>query len=80
MTASPTIWRAPSARLAKTLFCRGVPLLVLQVQYLWDEGLDLAIFKNDEKTCDEIRAMNPRGILISPGPGELLVCFRAKGG
>lgn len=40
-----------------------------QVQYLWDEGVDLVVYKNDEKTCDEIRAMNPRGILISPGPG-----------
>ena len=39
------------------------------MQYLWDEGVDLVVFKNDEKTCDEIREMNPRGILISPGPG-----------
>jgi anthranilate synthase component 2 len=39
------------------------------VQYLWDEGTELVVFKNDEKTCDEIAAMNPRGILISPGPG-----------
>jgi anthranilate synthase component 2 len=39
------------------------------VQYLWDEGAQLVVFKNDEKTCDEIAAMNPRGVLISPGPG-----------
>jgi anthranilate/para-aminobenzoate synthase component II len=28
------------------------------------------VYKNDEKTVDEIRAMNPRGILVSPGPGK----------
>jgi anthranilate synthase component 2 len=39
------------------------------VQYLWDEGAKLVVFKNDEKTCDEIAALNPRGVLISPGPG-----------
>jgi anthranilate/para-aminobenzoate synthase component II len=27
------------------------------------------VFKNDEKTVEELRAMNPRGILVSPGPG-----------
>lgn len=27
------------------------------------------MFKNDEKTVEEIRAMNPAGILVSPGPG-----------
>ena len=25
--------------------------------------------KNDEKTVAEIAAMNPRGVLVSPGPG-----------
>ena len=28
------------------------------------------MFKNDEKTVDEIRAMNPRGVMVSPGPGR----------
>lgn len=28
------------------------------------------VYKNDEKTVDEIRAMNPRGIMVSPGPGR----------
>ena len=28
------------------------------------------MYKNDEKTVDEIRAMNPRGIMVSPGPGR----------
>ncbi len=38
-------------------------------QYLGDLGCEIAVFKNDEKSVDEIRAMNPRGILVSPGPG-----------
>ena len=28
------------------------------------------VYKNDEKTVDEIRAMNPRGVMVSPGPGR----------
>ena len=28
------------------------------------------MFKNDEKTVEEIRAMNPKGIMVSPGPGR----------
>ena len=39
------------------------------VQYLWDEGAELVVVRNDEKTCAEIASMNPRGILIGPGPG-----------
>eukprot|EP00878_Enallax_costatus_P013152 GHUV01013745.1.p1 GENE.GHUV01013745.1~~GHUV01013745.1.p1 ORF type:complete len:129 (+),score=33.96 GHUV01013745.1:80-466(+) len=38
-------------------------------QYLGDLGADFVVFKNDEKTVDEIRAMNPAGVLVSPGPG-----------
>ena len=39
------------------------------VQYLWDEGTDLVVFKNDERSVAQIAAMKPRGVLISPGPG-----------
>lgn len=42
-----------------------------QSQYLGDLGADFVVFKNDEKTVDEIRAMNPAGVLVSPGPGAL---------
>jgi anthranilate synthase component 2 len=40
------------------------------VQYLGELGADFVVYKNDEKTVDEIKAMNPAGILVSPGPGE----------
>jgi len=39
------------------------------VQYLWDEGAELLVVRNDEKTCAEIAAMQPAGILVGPGPG-----------
>ena len=38
-------------------------------QYLGDLGCDHIVLKNDEMTVDEIRALNPRGVLVSPGPG-----------
>eukprot|EP00879_Flechtneria_rotunda_P010234 GHRR01010700.1.p1 GENE.GHRR01010700.1~~GHRR01010700.1.p1 ORF type:complete len:122 (+),score=30.40 GHRR01010700.1:142-507(+) len=44
-------------------------------QYLGDLGADFVVFKNDEKTIDQIRALNPVGILVSPGPGALLSCY-----
>ena len=40
------------------------------MQYLGDLGAEYVVFKNDEKTVDEIKAMNPRGVMISPGPGR----------
>jgi anthranilate synthase component 2 len=43
--------------------------MCLLQQYLGETGTDYVVFKNDEKTIEEIRAMNPAGILVSPGPG-----------
>ncbi len=39
------------------------------VQYLGELGADLHIYRHDEITVDEIRALEPDAILISPGPG-----------
>ena len=39
-------------------------------QYLGDLGCEHIVLKNDEKTVEEIADMQPRGILVSPGPGE----------
>ncbi len=39
------------------------------VQYLGELGQDVRVFRNDEATVEEIRALRPDHILISPGPG-----------
>ncbi len=38
------------------------------VQYMLMAGADVKVYRNDETTVDEIAAMKPRGIVISPGP------------
>lgn len=38
------------------------------VQYLGELGADVAVHRNDQITVDEIAALNPAGIVISPGP------------
>ncbi|MFO7662195.1 MAG: aminodeoxychorismate/anthranilate synthase component II [Chloroflexota bacterium] len=40
------------------------------VQYLGELGAEVRVVRNDQITLDEIRAMNPDHIVISPGPGE----------
>ena len=39
-------------------------------QYLGDLGCDHIVVRNDERTVAELRALDPRGILVGPGPGE----------
>lgn len=38
------------------------------VQYAKELGADLKVIRNDELTIDEIKALNPEKIIISPGP------------
>lgn len=38
------------------------------VQYCRELGADLKIIRNDEMTVDEIEALNPDKIILSPGP------------
>ncbi len=38
------------------------------VQYLGEMGVDLQVHRNDRISLDEIRALKPERILISPGP------------
>jgi anthranilate synthase/aminodeoxychorismate synthase-like glutamine amidotransferase len=38
------------------------------VQYLGELKVDLRVFRNDQITLDQIRALQPERILISPGP------------
>jgi anthranilate synthase/aminodeoxychorismate synthase-like glutamine amidotransferase len=40
------------------------------VQYLGELGAEIRVKRNDEVTLDEIAAMKPAQILISPGPGR----------
>ena len=38
-------------------------------QYLGSLGCDHIVVKNDALSTEELRAMQPRGIVVSPGPG-----------
>ena len=39
------------------------------VQYLGELGAEVQVFRNDVISLDEMRAMKPKRLLISPGPG-----------
>jgi len=39
------------------------------VQYMGELGADLDVRRNDEVTVDEVKALAPEKIVISPGPG-----------
>jgi anthranilate synthase component 2 len=38
------------------------------VQYLGELGQDVRVYRNDEITIEQIEALNPQHIVISPGP------------
>jgi anthranilate synthase component 2 len=38
------------------------------VQYCLELGADLKVIRNDELSVDEVKALNPEKIIISPGP------------
>ena len=38
------------------------------VQYLWELGAKVTVYRNDEKTADEVLAERPDRVVISPGP------------
>jgi len=40
------------------------------VQYLGTLGAEVTVRRNDAVTVEELKAMSPEGLLISPGPGE----------
>ena len=40
------------------------------VQYLGELGAEVDVFRNDAASCDALLARPPRGVVISPGPGE----------
>ena len=56
------------------------------VQFLGDLGRDPVVVRNDEKTVDELLAMEPERVVVSPGPctpseaGVSVEAFRRLGG
>ena len=40
------------------------------VQYFGELGAEIAVHRNDQITLDQIRALNPTHIVVSPGPGN----------
>lgn len=38
-------------------------------QYLGDLGCSHSVYRNDEISLEELKSLDPKGILISPGPG-----------
>ena len=42
------------------------------VQYFGELGADIKVFRNDEVTMNQLIALNPSHLVISPGPGEPL--------
>ena len=58
---------------------RGLRILVVDnydsfvfnlVQYLGELGAETVVWRNDAATVDEVRALDPDGVVISPGPGH----------
>jgi len=39
------------------------------VQYLSELGEEIAVFRNDKISVQQIRELNPRAVVLSPGPG-----------
>jgi len=40
------------------------------VQYLGELGAEIEVFRNDQVTVDQVKALAPDHIVISPGPGD----------
>lgn len=40
------------------------------VQYLGELGQEICVYRNDQVTVEQVRAMQPDHIVISPGPGD----------
>jgi anthranilate synthase/aminodeoxychorismate synthase-like glutamine amidotransferase len=39
------------------------------VQYLWELGADVQVYRNDAIAARDLAALRPAGVVISPGPG-----------
>lgn len=74
---------SPVKALAQTTRCLravvGRPIIVIDnydsftynlCQYIGELEVPFEVYRNDELTVEELKRENPKGILISPGPGE----------
>ena len=43
-------------------------------QLIGEMEQDIRVIRNDEMTVEEIRALNPKRIILSPGPGKTRGC------
>ncbi|KAG8064900.1 hypothetical protein GUJ93_ZPchr0004g40275 [Zizania palustris] len=78
-TAAGTAAATPVAHLYEHLATEKQPIIVIDnydsftynlCQYMGELGLNFEVYRNDELTIEDVKRKNPRGILISPGPGE----------
>src|SRR5690554_4550017 len=74
---SSTAWTNPSDGAAPTRYSENIMLLMLDnydsftynlVQYFGELGEDVRTYRNDQITIEEIEALNPDRICVSPGP------------
>ena len=61
--------RASCLQLPTPTECACVEIRSGGLQYLGDLGCEHVVYKNHEISVEGIAALNPRGILVSPGPG-----------
>ena len=51
--------------------CHGIwGMSRIHLQYLGSLGCEHVVVTNDELTVAELRELDPKGILLSPGPGK----------
>jgi len=70
-------WASSPVRFRSQLYTRMSMVFVLDnydsftynlVQYLGEQGAEIVVRRNDELSVDEVEALNPERILLSPGP------------
>ncbi|KAF0890432.1 hypothetical protein E2562_002809 [Oryza meyeriana var. granulata] len=79
VTAAGSAAATPVADLEEHQATEKQPIIVIDnydsftynlCQYMGELGLNFEVYRNDELTIEDVKRKNPRGILISPGPGE----------
>ncbi|PWN23600.1 putative anthranilate synthase component II [Microstroma glucosiphilum] len=72
-SSSNGLTASPSPSHGKTVFIDNYDSFTYNiVQFLSELGADLHVYRNDEITLDELVAIQPARLIISPGPGHPL--------